>query len=241
MARTPNNGPSMSGTRPRFAFNANFAGGSGMSNDMLNSMFPDSLWKYGTLTEPEEEESYHVETVDLPKVRRRRRRKTALKKSKKRRHPTKAKEAKRPRRRKRRLVVKVKKAKQRKSAPRVPTVAEFIQQKKPSLLERKKRLEFAEKMKAKAMVKVRKTKLERSLSEIRATANSRPRVNNSKAALKMRSLRKEIRIWQRRIEIIRAEEAAYRRDLEKVTSANPPTKVPVKAVPPMYLYRRAFA
>lgn len=211
-----------------------------MSNDMLNSMFPDSLWKYGTLTEPEEEESYQVETIVLPKGRLRSRRKAALKKSKKRSHPTNVKTAKKLKIRKRKSVQKVAEIKLRKRAPKVPTVAEFLQRRKNALLLRKKRLEFAEKMRAKVMVKIRKAKLERSLSEIRAKSCSRPGVNKSNAASKMKSLRQEARTWQRRIRKVRAEEAAYRRDLEKVTAANPPTKVPVKAASAKYLYQGIF-
>jgi hypothetical protein len=211
-----------------------------MSNEMLNSLFPDSLWKYGTLTEPEEEETYQVETIVLPKVRLRSRRKAALKKSKKRSQPTRVKTAKKRKTRKRKRVQRVAEMKLRKRVPRVPTVAEFLQRRKNALLERKKRLEFAEKMRAKVMVKVRKAKLARSLSEIRAKSCSRPGVNKSNAASKMKSLRKEARTWQRRIRKVRAEEAAYRRDLEKVTSANPPTKFPVKSASPKYLYQGVF-
>ena len=98
---------------------------------------------------------------------------------------------------------------------------------------------MAEKMKARAMVKARQVRLERLLSEIPASGTSHFHGKKSGATRKRKdelaqnkTLRDEIRMWQRRIEKIRFKEAAYQKDLKKVIAANV-----IKAVPPLkYLY-----
>lgn len=209
-----------------------------MSMSMLDSMFPDSLWKYGTLYEPfEEADEFIIEPK--PRTKRRARRKTIKQKPRKRRLPVKQKIPQKPKKRKRTGVVKPRLNQPKKPAPRIPTVDEYRRSQRESTLQRRKLLEMAEKMKARAMVKARQVRLERLLSEIPASGTSHFRGKKSGATRKRKdelaqnkTLRDEIRMWQRRIEKIRFKEAAYQKDLKMVKAANV-----IKAVPPLkYLY-----
>jgi len=241
MARTPNNGPSMSGTRPRYSLNGSSGGGSGMSSEMLNRMFPDSIWKYGTLTEPQEEEIYQFEAEPVNRFKRKLRRKPIEKKPQKRRLSIRVKASKKQRRRKLRAVTKVKRLRPKRAATKVLTVSEYILFQKASTLQRKRQLEQAERMKARAMVKVRQARLKRLLSEIHLSAARHVNVKKPKAITKRKmgaannvKLKHEIRKWQICIDKIRTEEAAYRKGLKKAKDANPPKRV---APPPAAKYR----
>ena len=209
-----------------------------MSMSMLDSMFPDSLWKYGTLYEPVEEvDEFTIEPK--PRTKRRVRRKTIKRTPRKRRLPIKHKILKKPKKRNRRGIVKPRQNQPKRPAPRIPTVAEYLRSQRESTQQRRNLLEKAEKMKARAMVKARQVRLERLLSEIPASGTSHFRGKKSGATRKRKDelaqnkiLRDEIRMWQRRIEKIRFKEAAYQKDLKKVKAANV-----IKAVPPVkYLY-----
>ena len=209
-----------------------------MSMSMLDSMFPDSLWKYGTLYEPDEEVD---ELIIEPKPRNkmRARRKTIKQTPRKRRFPVKHKILKRPKKRNRRGKVKPRQNQPKRPAPSIPTVVEYLRSQREPTLQRRKLLEKSEKMKARAMVKARQVRLERLLSEIPASGNSYFRGKKSGATKKRKDelaqnkmLRDEIRMWQIRIEKIRFKEAAYQKDLKKVKAANV-----IKAVTPLkYLY-----
>lgn len=210
-----------------------------MSMSMLDSMFPDSIWKYGTLSEPVEEVDDRFIIEPKPRTKRRGRRKTIKQTPRKRRLLVKRKILKKAKKRNRRAMVKPRQNQSKKPAPRIPTVAEYLRSQRESTLQRRKLLEMAEKMKARAMVKARQVRLERLLSEIPASGTSHFRGKKSRTTRKRKdelaqnkTLRDEIRMWQRRIEKIRFKESAYQRDLKKVKAANV-----IKAVPPLkYLY-----
>lgn len=203
-----------------------------MSNDMLNSLFPDSLWKYGSLTEPQEEEIYLAEAEPIKRFKRKLRRKTIGKKPRKSRRSTKVKTLKKRRIRKPRAISVVKRTQPKRATLRVLTVSEYILLHKASTLHRKRRLEQAEGKKARAMVKAREERLKRLLSEIHLPAARRVSVKKSKAISKRKfgpannvNVKHEIRKWQICIDKIRAEEAVYRNGLKKVRDANPPARV----------------
>ena len=242
----------MSGSRPRFSFSRGSSSGSGISisMSMLDSMFPDSLWKYGTLSEPVEE-VYEVENEPKRRTKRKVRRKTINKKRRKRRLPIKNKVLLKPKKRRRRSMVKPRKIKFKRQTPRPPTLDEFLRSQSKSRQLRKKTLEMAVKMKTRAIVKGRQARLERRLFEIHASSarlhgRKFGATRNIKIKLAKNSrLRDAIRTWQRIIDKSRAEEAvyrnalgkmeaAYRKALQKKRAANPSAYVPAPF--PRYLY-----
>ena len=203
-----------------------------MSNDMLNRLFPDSLWKYGALTEPQEEAIYRVEAEPVKRFKRKARSKTIGRKPRKRRRSIKINAHKKRRRRKPPTISKVKRVQPKRATLRVLTVSEYILLHKASTLHRKRRLEQAERMKAIAMVKARQERLKRLLSEIHFSTAKHVSVKKPKSITKRKfcaeinlKLKHQIRKWQLCIEEIRTEEAAYRKGLKKVKDANPPARV----------------
>ena len=241
MARNPNNGPSMSGIRPRYSFNGGSSGGSGMSMSMLDSMFPDSLWKYGTLSELVEEVN-EFEIEPSPRKKRKTRRKSIKRKSNKSRIRIKQRTRQKPVKRRRRSTTKLIKKQPERPSPKFPTVAVFLQSQRVLKLQRQRQLEMAIKMKSRAMVKARQVRLEKLLSEIPASAigkfyRIKSRVTKKqRKGLVIKGLKEEMRKWQKRIDEVRLKEATYRDELKKVRAAN----VVRAAPPPKHLQLQAI-
>lgn len=234
MARTPNNGPSMSGTRPRFGFNKSSSGesdGSGMGMDMLDTLFPDSLWKHGSLTDPVDEETYQEKAKR--KKRAQRDLWIKLQKEKTRRGLTASKlhPARRKLDKKRRDMVKLRQIRLKRLISEMPTAAELQRRRKKSALLKKNRLVTAKRMKTQALVKAREARLERLLSEIPSSASYHLRTKRSKSSRKRnpqldrhRKLMIETRKWSRRIAKMRAQDAASLKHRSEVKLVRPVKK-----------------
>jgi hypothetical protein len=240
----------MSGTRPRFAFSPSFSDGSGMSNDMLNNLFPDSLWKYGTLTEPEEETYLYEEK---PKTRRKPKtnRKNIKRITRKRARPSKPKATQRPKKRKKLDMVKLRQRRLNKLISELPTAAEYQRRRKKLALEKKRRLKVAERMlkkakelKAKELVKARQERLKRLLAELPSSAAhhrrvGRPVVTRAKKRelAERKKVRDMIQMWKRRAAKLRAEEAASLKVVQFSRNRMKPAAMPAaKAAPFKHYY-----
>lgn len=215
-----------------------------MSNDMLNKLFPDSLWKYGTLTEPEEEETYMVEVK--PKIRRKRktRRKYVKRIPRKQPRTFKPKTIKRPRGRKRIDMVKLRQRRLDKLISELPTAAEYQLRRMKAATERKNRLKVAEKMlrmakarKAEALVKARRVRLKRLLFELPGSAARHRRVRKTDVSrakkrelAEKKKLQSLIEMWEKRASKLRAEEVASRKVIKAVSM------IAAKPAPPRRYY-----
>lgn len=131
---------------------------------MLDSLFPDSLWKHGSLTDPIDEETYQEEAKRKQRAQRDLWIKLQKEKARKGRPASKRHPAQRKLDKRRRDMVKLRQKRLERLISEMPTAADLQRLRKKSALLKMKRSVIAKKMRAQALVKARKARLKRLLS-----------------------------------------------------------------------------
>lgn len=131
---------------------------------MLDSLFPDSLWKHGSLTDPIDEETYQEEAKRKQRAQRDLWIKLQKEKARKGRPASKRNPAQRKLDKRRRDMVKLRQKRLERLISEMPTAADLQRLRKKSALLKMKRLVIAKKMRVQALVKAKKARLKRLLS-----------------------------------------------------------------------------
>jgi hypothetical protein len=179
-----------------------------MSMDMLDSLFPDSLWKHGSLTDPIDEETYQEEAKRKQKAQRDIWIKHQKTKARKGRPASKLHPAQRKLDKRRRDMIKLRQKRIERLISEMPTAADLQRRREKSALLKKKRLVIAKRMKIQALAKARKARTKRLLS-------LRLRIKSALLKMKRLVIAKKMRTQA----LVKAREVRTKRLLSEISSS----------------------